>query len=58
MTYLLYDSMLKSIKADAIRVKVGYPVSPDTQDPGSIARYYSGVEVDAIRFFENMINAA
>jgi len=50
--------MLKSTKAEAIRVKVGYPVSPDTQDPGSIARYYSGVKVDPIHFFENMINAA
>lgn len=45
-------------KADAIRVKVGYPLSPDTKNPTSIERYYSGVNVDDVNFFENMISAA
>ncbi|GLB35092.1 putative peptidase family M13 [Lyophyllum shimeji] len=44
-------------KADAIRVKVGFPLSPDTRDPDSIARYYDGVKVNRLTFFENMISA-
>ncbi|KAG6854921.1 hypothetical protein C0991_009744 [Blastosporella zonata] len=45
-------------KADAIRVKVGFPVSPNTTDPVSIARYYSLVEVDRKNFFNNILSAA
>ncbi|KAG6917789.1 hypothetical protein DXG01_001061 [Tephrocybe rancida] len=45
-------------KADAIRVKVGFPVSPNTTDPLSIARYYSLVKVDRVNFFDNVISAA
>ncbi|RDB20946.1 Endothelin-converting enzyme 1 [Hypsizygus marmoreus] len=45
-------------KANAIRVKVGFPLSPDTRDPGSIAQYYSGLKVDGINFFDNMLSAA
>lgn len=45
-------------KADAIRVKVGFPLSPDTQDPGSILKYYSSIEVHQDDFFGNMISAA
>ncbi|KAJ7074256.1 hypothetical protein C8F01DRAFT_1272809 [Mycena amicta] len=45
-------------KADVIRVKVGYPISPDTRDPSSILRYYSTVKIDEDAFFENMLNAA
>ncbi|KAG6845228.1 hypothetical protein H0H87_012220 [Tephrocybe sp. NHM501043] len=45
-------------KADAIRVKVGYPVSPNTTDPSSIARYYSLVEINRVNFFNNVLSAA
>lgn len=45
-------------QADAIRVKVGFPLSPDTQDPGSILKYYSSIEVHQDDFFGNMISAA
>ncbi|KAF7359341.1 Endothelin-converting enzyme 1 [Mycena sanguinolenta] len=45
-------------KADAIRVKVGYPISPDTRDPASILRYYRTVNVDEDTYFENILSAA
>ncbi|KAJ7168203.1 hypothetical protein C8R43DRAFT_1121386 [Mycena crocata] len=45
-------------KADAIRVKVGYPISPDTRDPASILRYYSTVTIDEDRYFDNLLFAA
>lgn len=45
-------------KANAIRVKVGYPVSPDTLDPRSILNYYSRVQVNKDKFFENMLSSA
>lgn len=45
-------------QANAIRVKVGFPISPDTRDARSIARYYHLVEVDSSTFFENMLSAA
>ncbi|EKM82802.1 hypothetical protein AGABI1DRAFT_68768 [Agaricus bisporus var. burnettii JB137-S8] len=44
-------------KADAIRVKVGYPLSPDTEDSRSIARYYSSVKISATNLFDNILNA-
>jgi endothelin-converting enzyme len=44
-------------KADAIRVKVGFPLSPDTRNPRSIAAYYNLVRVHETTFFENMVNA-
>lgn len=44
-------------EADAIRVKVGYPLSPDTEDSRSIARYYSSVKVSTTNFFDNILNA-
>ncbi|KAF8894469.1 hypothetical protein BD779DRAFT_1467099 [Infundibulicybe gibba] len=47
-----------SEKADAIRVKVGFPLSPDTRDPQSIARYYSNVKIDQVNFYENMLSAS
>lgn len=46
------------MQADAIRVKVGYPVSPDTDDPRSLARYYSNVTVNKQDFFGNVLNAS
>ncbi|KAF9052689.1 hypothetical protein BJ165DRAFT_1413126 [Panaeolus papilionaceus] len=45
-------------KADAIRIKVGYPLSPDTHNPTAIARYYSGVQSDTKDFFGNMLSSA
>lgn len=45
-------------QADAIRVKVGFPISPDTRDPKSIAQYYSNVKIDKNKFFENILSAA
>jgi endothelin-converting enzyme len=45
-------------KASAIRIKVGYPLSPDTRDPKSIAQYYRQVHVDKYDFFENVLQAA
>ncbi|ETW85740.1 metallo peptidase M13 [Heterobasidion irregulare TC 32-1] len=45
-------------KADAIRVKVGYPESPDTRSAESIARYYSLVRVDKHTFFDNMLSSS
>ena len=44
-------------KADAIRVKVGFPLSPDTRNPRSIANYYNLVKVQETTFFENMVSA-
>jgi len=45
-------------QADAIRVKVGFPLSPDTRDPRSIARYYSGVKSSKDDFFGNILSSA
>ncbi|KAI0647206.1 Metalloprotease [Trametes meyenii] len=44
-------------KADALRVKVGFPVSPNTLDPRSIANYYARVKIHEDAFFENMLSA-
>ncbi|KAF9458665.1 hypothetical protein BDZ94DRAFT_80625 [Collybia nuda] len=44
-------------KADAIRVKVGFPKSPDTEDAASIAKYYDNLKVKKGDFFNNVINA-
>ncbi|KAF9260514.1 zincin [Marasmius fiardii PR-910] len=44
-------------KAESIRVKVGYPISPDTNKASSIALYYRLVKIDNDKFFENMISA-
>ena len=45
------------MQADAIRVKVGFPLSPDTRDPRSIYNYYLRVTVHETTFFENMETA-
>ncbi|KAF5324773.1 hypothetical protein D9611_004556 [Ephemerocybe angulata] len=45
-------------KADAIRIKVGYPLSPDTLNPRSIAFYYRTVKIDQSKFLDNMLSAA
>ncbi|EJD02334.1 endothelin-converting enzyme 1 [Fomitiporia mediterranea MF3/22] len=46
-----------SQKADAIDVKVGYPLSPNTESSRSIALYYRLVIVDKAEFFESMVSA-
>ncbi|KZT44083.1 zincin [Sistotremastrum suecicum HHB10207 ss-3] len=45
-------------KASAIRVKVGYPLSPNTTNAESIERYYASVKIDRSDFFGNMLSAA
>ena len=47
-------------KADAIstRIKVGFPLSPDTRDPHSLAKYYEQVNIEKHSFFDNMLSAA
>jgi len=45
-------------KADNIRVKVGFPLSPDTNQARSIANYYNLVKINDDDFFKNMISAA
>ncbi|KAI0687125.1 metalloprotease [Cytidiella melzeri] len=46
-----------SNKADALRVKVGFPLSPDTRNPRSIYNYYTRVQAQETTFFENMLSA-
>jgi endothelin-converting enzyme len=38
-------------------VKVGFPLSPDTRNPRSIANYYYLVNIDKHDFFGNMLSA-
>ncbi|EGN96086.1 hypothetical protein SERLA73DRAFT_112168 [Serpula lacrymans var. lacrymans S7.3] len=45
-------------KAEALRVKVGYPLSPNTLDAKAIVAYYSLVKVHVDTFFDNMMSAA
>jgi endothelin-converting enzyme len=45
-------------QATAIRVKVGYPLSPNTRDPASILQYYQDVDVNNDAYFENILSAA
>ncbi|KAH9997253.1 hypothetical protein BJV77DRAFT_1065321 [Russula vinacea] len=45
-------------KADAIRVKVGYPTSPNTQNAESLLRYYSRVDISKFDYFKNMLSAS
>ncbi|KAH9043209.1 Metalloprotease [Lactarius pseudohatsudake] len=45
-------------KADAIRVKVGYPVSPDTLSAPSLLRYYTLVKINKFEYFNNMLSAS
>lgn len=44
-------------QADAIRVKVGFPLSPDTLNPRSLHNYYYLVKVQETAFFENVLSA-
>ncbi|KAI6009923.1 Metalloprotease [Pisolithus microcarpus] len=45
-------------KAEAIRRKIGFPLSPDTRDPRSLVSYYTLVKIHVDTFFENMLSAA
>lgn len=45
-------------KADAIRVKVGYPRSPDTRDPRRLLGYYQRTIIKKDTFFSNMLSVA
>ncbi|OAX38899.1 zincin [Rhizopogon vinicolor AM-OR11-026] len=45
-------------KAEALRVKVGFPLSPDTRDPRSLVSYYTRVKVHVDTFFDNVLSAA
>ncbi|QRW00071.1 endothelin-converting enzyme [Ceratobasidium sp. AG-Ba] len=44
-------------KAEAIRIKVGYPTSPNTTSDASIANYYGALKISSEEFFENMLSA-
>ncbi|KDN51555.1 hypothetical protein RSAG8_00100, partial [Rhizoctonia solani AG-8 WAC10335] len=44
-------------KATAIRIKVGYPTSPNTTSDASIASYYGALKISNDEFFENMLSA-
>lgn len=44
-------------KAEAIRKKVGFPLSPDTRDARSLVSYYTLVKVHVDTFFENILSA-
>jgi len=46
------------VKARAVKVKVGYPASPNTTDPRAIRTYYADLEVrGAGHFFENIVES-
>ncbi|KAH7909726.1 Metalloprotease [Hygrophoropsis aurantiaca] len=45
-------------KAEALRVKVGFPMYPSTLDPHAISNYYALVKVHTDTFFDNMLSAA
>ena len=38
-------------------MKVGYPVSPDTQSAESLSRYYDLVGISKFNYFKNMLSA-
>jgi hypothetical protein len=47
----------RPFQADAIRVKVGYPISPNTQSAESLLRYYALVNISKFDYFKNMLSA-
>jgi len=49
-----YDA---SSQADAIRVKVGYPSSPNTESAESLLRYYTRVNISKFDYYNNMLSA-
>ncbi|KAK0564906.1 hypothetical protein OC844_001498 [Tilletia horrida] len=47
------------VKARAVKVKVGYPVYPNTTDPRNIEAFYSDLKVQGPgHFFENLVESA
>jgi predicted metalloendopeptidase len=42
------------VKADAIRIKVGWPLSPNTTDGDAIQKHYEDLKVDAKDYFGNV----
>lgn len=48
---------LLTLQADAIRVKVGYPVSPNTESAWAIYRYYALVLIDEDKLMENVLSS-
>lgn len=44
-------------KADAVRIKVGYPTSPNTTDGDAIERYYNDLTVKKDDYFGNLLAA-
>ena len=46
-----------ALQADALRVKVGYPLSPNTEEPRSLANWYARVKISPDTFFENIVSA-
>jgi len=47
----------RSSQADSIRVKVGFPTSPDTLDPRSLLVFYNLVRSSEDEFFDNVLSA-
>lgn len=45
------------VQADALSVKVGFPLSPDTRSAQSIANYYRLVNIDKTLYFDSLLSA-
>lgn len=45
-------------KAEAIIPKVGYPLTPNTTDSESLARWYARVQIEQDDFFGNVLRSA
>ncbi|PWN52520.1 zincin [Violaceomyces palustris] len=45
-------------KADAVKIKVGYPKSPNTTDAASVASFYADLEVDSRDYFGNRLRSS
>ena len=57
MTKDVRDRAIK--KVHAIDQKIGYPTSnPNVLDPGSLKKYYSGINISNSSFFENSVQVA
>lgn len=45
-------------KADALIPKVGYPLTPNTTDADSLARWYGRLEISPKDFFGNVLRSS
>jgi endothelin-converting enzyme len=45
-------------KAEAIIPKVGYPLTPNTTDPVSLASWYGQVQIESDDFFGNVLRSS